>query len=538
MERMGKGVAIWVVGVFLLSACEKDISMVGSGEMVGVVFSVNTGGFGVDQVVTRGAGEEEGETTFVPLGDDFVVSATVRADTAEGLGAGGLRALTEGQLITIAAFRNGNTTTPEVTGNYVVTSGALLPDDPDAALRVEMGGAYYFVAYSYNSTSEYPELSNIATTNDLVWGKSVLTTITMKDQSVGIAMAHLFVRVRARIAVDDVEGASITGLGSVRFTSASIVRRVNLSLWSGEITTAGSSDLTLPQTNNFPTTEFFTDARPMVPMAGGAGNTNIAGLTLEVDGEDDPYAFPTFAVNFGTPMSSAGTSYVLDLNVKRNRWAGSNVYLNGNKLSFVKLSGIQVNYIAVFFKWGSLIGISRNGAAVVVGTNQPGLADLPNVEIYVPSGDGWEKRTIGSTSNSWGTTYASIPSVTGDITSSTSANYLYDNVSDTYLGDICKKIDPAWRMPNMAEFISGSYGAYSNGRKGSFSFGLVTFQASGNRDTRGLYYNSTLNYWTGSPNGSTAWLWSAGTTASAPFNVGTAGNRQEAFAVRCLKVNP
>jgi hypothetical protein len=137
------------------------------------------------------------------------------------------------------------------------------------------------------------------------------------------------------------------------------------------------------------------------------------------------------------------------------QWAGSNIYWDGTKLTFDDDS-IKTNEArqGVFFKWGSLVGISPAGA----------------------DGSGWTGRTYFPTNPgidaTWTTNtttysdYVKIPYVSGDPGSYLRTDaYLTEitNIPDSvaaYKGDICVYLTnigaapkgKRWRMPTAAEF--------------------------------------------------------------------------------------
>ena len=140
---------------------------------------------------------------------------------------------------------------------------------------------------------------------------------------------------------------------------------------------------------------------------------------------------------------------------KKFIWAGSNIYWDGTKLTFDTETTIVNNKKqGVFFRWGSLIGISPNGANLE-GYNA-------SVQLYIPPSGGtlnnsslWTGTTTGSS-----ITWANIPYVDigdatinlNDASQNTAANYA------AYKGDICQYLSEKgfvsgnWRMPTKGEF--------------------------------------------------------------------------------------
>lgn len=132
-------------------------------------------------------------------------------------------------------------------------------------------------------------------------------------------------------------------------------------------------------------------------------------------------------------------------------WAGSNIYWDGTKLTFDDV-GVQTNekYQGVYFKWGSLWGISPSG----------NWTDNSTV-VYKPNGGGY----IASTAATWDAIPFWEP---GTITANRDLKYLTETVHSTAntasgYGDICKYLTgqaggtlhgKKWRLPTSNEFNS------------------------------------------------------------------------------------
>jgi uncharacterized protein (TIGR02145 family) len=135
------------------------------------------------------------------------------------------------------------------------------------------------------------------------------------------------------------------------------------------------------------------------------------------------------------------------------KFAGSNIYWDGNELTFVengKGSDTSKKYQGVYFKWGSLIGISPVGDYSTDATT--------GTILY------WPDDVVAHT---WrvvrGTSWSNIPyqNSTSISTTDRSAHSLLANPDfAAYKGDICNYINPAYRMPTSTEFGNLSYGAH------------------------------------------------------------------------------
>jgi hypothetical protein len=145
-------------------------------------------------------------------------------------------------------------------------------------------------------------------------------------------------------------------------------------------------------------------------------------------------------------------SYTLLLELKKGvLFAYSNIYWDGGKMTFDTTDKGHIRYQGLYFKWGSLVGISPVGAWVNSST-----------PVY----------KAGETTSSTYSTWDAIPY---DNTTSGIMTYGY-NVS-TLKGDICKYIDAGYRLPHVGEFSANS-GAFEWGtpwvRVNGADFNIIT----------------------------------------------------------------
>jgi hypothetical protein len=249
----------------------------------------------------------------------------------------------------------------------------------------------------------------------------------------------------------------------------------------------------------------------------------------------------------------------------RLTWAGSNIYWDGSKLTFDDDS-IKTNeeYQGVYFKWGSLIGMSP------AGNNASTWSGI----TYVPTNPGVDDTwTIDNTKYS--TTnlgYGKIPYVddvsVGSYVRADGNAHLTDitiNHPDTvkaFKGDICVYLTNTgaapkgkrWRMPTSKEFGEaanydkiGSFPTVAIVSPNADGTNKITngwqrtdlnhpyFPASGNRsNTVGSLYNVSItgNYWSSSPadvlNG---FGFSTNNTAVNPANL---SNKTAGLPIRCV----
>jgi uncharacterized protein (TIGR02145 family) len=256
-------------------------------------------------------------------------------------------------------------------------------------------------------------------------------------------------------------------------------------------------------------------------------------------------------------------------NQQTGKFAGSNIYWNGSKLTFDGAGTTTNQYRqGVYFKWGSLVGISP--AQTPAGTD----VWTGDVIVYVP--------TFSQTSVSWynGKASGSTPaySIYGNIPYEDSQYFSY-NATDNKLyysdhetmafwwgqqrrGDICQFLGEigaaprGYRMPRSDEFAAASPAwtkggtsttkndlgnaqgttaipsSYAWARKGSSN---SLFPAAGLRKSNGELTGVGLNgyFWSSSANNATAGF-DLSFDSSSVYPSG-ANHRQYAFSVRCIK---
>jgi hypothetical protein len=381
---------------FLLSACEEET---GLGEKVNVTFSVNNVGYDASGEGVRSAAAMEPESTVIPLGSDLYLYATLIPDAD----AGGLRAaLSASQKVRFEAFNtDGTVAAPAVDYYYSEGQGRLVAEDEEHPLEVAAGGSYRFVAYSYaHDPTAYPTpIADIDPSGiDLVCGKAN-KTISAGDNTVVIDMKHVFPRINLKIkadaalssAINDIETVQIEGSNKSTldlFEAKAIVSTVSspeLSLTVGGWTGFDSNQITSGYYMVFQTVTKLNISKLTVTLAAGKGG-----------GSHD---FEDISAIFHKTLTP-GTSYTLVLDLKETHFAGSNIYwdVDTQQLTF-DLAGDRRHegYQGVFFRWGSLVGISP--AQVGAGSKANNFTNQ-SIPIYVPaynSGDPYASTWIATT---------------------------------------------------------------------------------------------------------------------------------------------
>jgi hypothetical protein len=568
--------------VFVLSSCEREVSDAAPGEPVRLRFSAHEIGYGADENLTRSAGSRVLESVNVPLGDRWSVSADLVDD-----GVSPARAVEDGlvngaKVVIVAYNKFGDYLDHDIYSFN--TSSQDLDNGEEGGIVVNTGAIYCFVALSYNSTTVTPHydasIDAISPAYDLLWGRIDQISITSANQRIDIGVSHRFMKVRLRT---DVVGGSNPELSDL---SASLLSNyeADLTVSNGDITQGA------PVTYAFTATDDGSDLT-------GPGKNLSSDYGLVYTGGDNPFyvkinsvtlsdgsskTFTDLVASFTKPLLS-GRSYSLQITFKKGiAWAGSNIYWDGNKLTFepTGYSGPKSNYQGVFFQWGSLVGVSP-AALPENGDFQVGTSGNPatGTPIYVYHGGIWQQTNVATAYDTgvggfmWGAIPRMAPLGAND-------NYLYEN--DDFAnnqGDICKFIGlhggpTAYRMPIIAEFVPDPWGdwnswdsgapndtpvagwtrtgggswstdntdqAHPGGTKNDFTSGAShtgrLFPAAGGRGVGGELWGigSSGGYWSGSAGDSS----DAYRFSFASSGVGKSSSddgREAGYPVRCVKI--
>jgi hypothetical protein len=253
-----------------------------------------------------------------------------------------------------------------------------------------------------------------------------------------------------------------------------------MSLKDGSFT---STESTIPQPvtgyTGLNTNTVNTD--PRIVYTNGSLTTTVTIGSITVSGIDITYT--NLTASFQKQLE-INTSYILRVDIRKVvAWAGSNIYwveteqtTGAGYLTFSQVGDRSKEmYQGVFFKWGSLVGVSPTQYS-------PGSSNVFNANdtIYVPNDNAtktnitWARTTptlaTCVTSNNWG----SVPYVNVSYPSSVNMDYTDDYLTRdydsgtgdasgghnpaVYKGDICKYLSgqphtPAgtWRMPTAAD---------------------------------------------------------------------------------------
>ncbi len=237
-----------------------------------------------------------------------------------------------------------------------------------------------------------------------------------------------------------------------------------------------------------------------------------------IDGKGTGYSRLSWKIYLGANNTSnfnmkRNWSYTYTITLKANEsdtritykpvvLAGSNIYWDGTKLTFdTETTTANNKKQGVFFRWGSLIGISPNG-------NSYGSSVLLYIPSYVSGGSSsWTGTTTGS-SMAW----ADIPYMDSGSSTDQANTFLNDAVQNTddyykaYKGDICQylsktgAVSGSWRMPTVKEFNTTNIATGTNagwGITGTTSwakFGSFAVESGNVQGTTPLSSGGTYTY--------------------------------------------
>jgi hypothetical protein len=504
----GKAGIIVLAGLGLfLSACEKDMPGK-AGNKVAINFLIGSSA----SEAPRGfdLGEPERVALEIENEEDYFLSATLAPDE-EGLRAVTTSALVEGQKVHLEAYYTSSGVLAGEADYHANSAGWLVLDDPDSPLEVDPTlGPYDFSAYSYyKSTASISTTGIDPRTDDLIWGNITNQPITATEagRTVSFNLKHKFSQVRVRISVGKIAGATITDIGTVMIESQ---KTVDLTVKDGAI--ADNSDVgALDVSSSLATTNNITLTSDYFVFYPSPTEVTISYIKIKVGSVETTYNDLSTTFTEGV---TAGGNYTLAVDIVKYDFAQSNIYWDGERLTFDKAGVIPESryYNGVNFKWGSLVGVS------------PGHSDH---KLYKPNvGDGtWSAEAVSISPYNWVSMIE--PAVaTSSYQNVWNKNYPYDYPDFSNLkGDICSYLtDGAWRVPTSYDYDKGTYhgivweedivttdpiadgtGMVSHREYVTTASSSMFIPVSGHRSYGGGYIaaGAGIHYWTGSANSST-----------------------------------
>jgi hypothetical protein len=453
MDRKGIRLVAAAGLLLLLAACEKEISEnLSGGKKVEIFLSVDIAGYNAGGDVVRNADVREPDSRTIYLNDEMYLRATLEADSEDELR---LNApFISGQRICFMAF---NASTQALIDSkiysYSTSASKFIPDGEPLGVDPDGITVYRFVAYSYFGESGATlSATSIDPVHDLVYGKTATDqtiTDTETSRTVTIHMTHQFARVKVKVK-SSIPGADITVLSGVKVDGGQLA---TLTPFSGNIGWNGTATQTVDPFTVKSGTERESGYRTVKPVGTAPVTVTIGSVRVSVNAT----TFSDKWASFGSTLDVA-TSYTLVLDLRQGvAFAYSNVYWDGAKMTFDVTDEGHQGYQGLFFKWGSLVGISP----------------------------------VGNWSNSSTPTYNA-----GSSTASTYSNFnsipYWDNatyggvIDNTHtsalVGDICKYIDFRYRLPKDGEIPLPLNNGWTDGWTE-----VVVFEAVTTTDHDGTY---------------------------------------------------
>jgi hypothetical protein len=425
--------------------------------------------------VTRSAAPVEPVTETVTLGDGMLMEMSLAPDPAAELRAdsfplaNGVKFL----LIAVTAAEGEYLSHAEYTMD---TSGPVSND----SVTVPWGWNCRFLCVSLNSSEspldyatglasgQTPQFTGIQGTTDLLYWRSDPMTVTAA-RTLLVALRHkLHSRIRVRVSTS----YNNWKLKAVDNSKISLhYRQQSATLNADGTVTATGSATTAGPVFSWPvlaTPDTVHTSNDTVAYLGNASlqiGISQNAFTLNDYGEKQlpTSSGTTYAVFSGVSLEP-GKRYLLRLRVREPMFASSNIYWDGSKLTFDEYMPdpfTQNKYQGVYFKFGSLVGISPIGSAT------DAIVYIPTYNSVTPSLSTWDGSS--DISNSTFGTYDAISYVSHGTLSERSNRYVSNLSVDTFTvrrGDICRYLEligaapgrpatPAglhWSLPTSAEF--------------------------------------------------------------------------------------
>jgi hypothetical protein len=435
-----------------LTACDGLIDGLGNKKKSAVAFSLsNVAPWGAETLL-RSASETPRvvETARASLPDNWVLEASLVEEPVAPTRASNL---VPNAIVHIIARKVADGTIKEA--NYQSDGSGHIVPDTDGPMELE-AGSYYFTAYSYNNPSVNAPVTPYSTgtvsftpyssptEHDLILNTTGLVSIPGSDIDLG-TLTHQFSRVQYSV---NIEG-SPPGL---------VINKVELNPNYTAKLTKSTVSLAV---------DAATDPQTLSTSGFRMVYTGAKLPALKISGTLNSTPFTDVSVLY-TQTLAPNTSYRLQISVKRDPvgWAGSNIYWDGTKLTF-KPNGYTgpdaadaQRYQGVYFKWGSLVGVSTVGDFSA------------NTPIYVYHNNQWIETDVATAySNGYpgfsnGTDWEDIPYIEtlfplSDRNEDRFVAYKADgsNLFSNNAGDICRFIGTKGGPSGYCVPVSNKFGA-------------------------------------------------------------------------------
>jgi hypothetical protein len=445
-----------LAALFFVS-CDKEEYAEVAGPEVAVQIRLLRAAEGGEEDVVRAVSWKEPETVFAPAGNGMLLEMSLEEDDSPLRG--DEKPLEADTYFRVVALKTGTITYVSHGDFKVGQEGPLTP------FTVPGGTTYDFLCFSCNS-KEYSSLPSfnpargaslntaaltrldIETGKDWLWEKKTLVVGT-SSPVLSILLKGFMARVR--LVVDcSYNGWTITGIDN-NIILGLVANTAVVSFVSGAtLSTPSAGNKSIMWGSLTPAEVQESNVMLVWPKVEGDLTVNIPHAAIKREDLDpiptDARSGQNLTATFRTALE-VGKGYKIVVKLRAPMWAGSNIYWvavaddedpnHPGYLTFDTSDAGNQGYQGVYFKWGSLVGVSPVG-------------DWENnsTETYRPKGtsaaDGWEEATYA--------TWASVPFW---------SNTTYGmDIDDTQLankvGDICRFINSGFRLPKLGEMGVGT----------------------------------------------------------------------------------
>jgi hypothetical protein len=426
----------WFIGIMALlslfsTSCENN-NGVDNNELSGKEVSVRIRSLSVaendSEALTRSSSQKEPETILKPIGNGMLVEMNVEREESSLRGLVNLAPGTHFRVIAV----NQGTSKYCSHGDFVQGTGI----SPLTDFHVHVNTAYDYICISYNNatlpSASYTVGSDLSTsfsvnnTQDLLWCRIAGGTVTAAGVELDIKLNQKLAKVKVTIDCGYNQW-KIKSIGANKVSIKAIPLNCTINWITGALTgTANNQSFSFSTPSTpYPSTLTSTELR-IIPTTSDVDVNILTGAVVR----DGLTAIPLAdtPITFATTLS-AGYTYTITVRFRSTIWAESNIYWNGTAMTFDTTDQGHQGYQGLYFKWGSLVGISPTP----VGNFD---SDTP---VY----------NAGQSTSSSYANWDAIPYMS-DLYVTNIVGYNLPSLK----GDICTYINNAWRMPKLGEFGS------------------------------------------------------------------------------------
>jgi hypothetical protein len=485
-------------------SCDKLLPPSSNGVDIPVkIRAVNIAGGAQNKTVTRASSSERGmvgQPVIRDLGGGMLAEISVEEDFSALRDDPVSQALDKGAKFRVFALKTDGTYYAHADFTVGGNSNYTSPD-----LHVQLNEPYDFVCFSYNSSSEsLPDDASYEVSNALpvvaanvgktfYYQKKRVTITNVETDLLSFLMKPQFVKVKLKLDANTNASRTITNIANDAI-HMNVPTSGSFNLAEGTFSGSGSIDFTgwSIENDGTATSGEFTFL-PKTTDYTLAFDKNAA-RAEEINNGTIERSFGPGSISVPYSQFKAGYSYTIGLKRYRiPRFAGSNIYWDGSKLTFDPHgSNANTRYQGVYFRWGSLIGISPVGD---YSSSSTVLYKPTNTSDPVGASRTWVETT--GSDNAWtGNDWADIPYYTAESDYGKGEKTLLENPDfEHYVGDICNYIDENYRMPTGLEFDTIRTASAYSSTNGGFAHDDTDMPDSSPDDIAGKYRFKT-NYGT------------------------------------------